>query len=146
MKALLLIACSNRKVKTQKLIPALERYDGGTYRVIRKMQREIGFPRNVEIKIVSAKLGLIDASERIPYYDQRMNKQRAKELGPKVHKELRKYIAKNRISEIYIDLGSDYLPVIENLIVPSKIELLMAQGRIGERLRLLKEWLFLMKG
>lgn len=146
MKALLLIACSNRKVKTNELIPALERYDGGTYRVIRKMRREEGLPRNVKIKIISAKFGLIDASSHIPYYDQRMNRQHAKELGPKVNQELRRYIAKHRISEIYIDLGRDYLPVIENLIVPNMTELLLAHGRIGERLRMLKEWLFLMKG
>jgi hypothetical protein len=146
MKALLLIACSNRKVKAGGLMPAIERYDGGAYRVIRKMRRGEGFPRNVEVKILSAKMGLIDGSKRIPYYDQRMGKQRAEELRPKVRRELEKCLGKGKFSEIYIDLGHDYLPAIEGFTAPSGVSLLMARGRIGERLRSLKEWLLLMKG
>jgi hypothetical protein len=54
-KKLLLIACSNRKVRTRGLLPAIERYDGVTYRVIRKAMREGYFPPNVDVKILAAR-------------------------------------------------------------------------------------------
>jgi len=58
---LLLIACSSRKLRTKGLLPVIERYDGVTYRVIRKAMREGYFPPNVDIKILSAKLRLVQS-------------------------------------------------------------------------------------
>lgn len=66
-RKLLLLACSNRKIRSKGLMPAIERYDGVNYRVIHKLQREGRFPKNVDVKILSAKFGLIDAQTPIPY-------------------------------------------------------------------------------
>ena len=45
---LLLIACSQRKRVNPELLSALERYEGNTYRMIRKLKREEQFPRSVD--------------------------------------------------------------------------------------------------
>ena len=37
---LLIISCSQRKVETSEPLPALERYDGPTYRTLRKAMHE----------------------------------------------------------------------------------------------------------
>lgn len=140
-RRLLLIACSNRKVRTRGLLPAIERYDGVAYRVIRKARREGYFPPNVDIKILSAKYGLIDAEARIVYYDKRMDKQRAVQLRPSVHEELKKCFTQKQYSEIYVDLGKDYLPAIEGFVMPQDSKLVWADGRIGERLSKMKVWL-----
>lgn len=138
-RRLLLIACSNRKVQTRELLPAIQRYDGVTYRVIRKAMREGYFPPNVDIKILSAEFGLIDAETRIPYYDRRMDRRRAYELKSQVLSTLQVYLEGNQDSEVYIDLGKDYLPAIEGIGGIDKI--VFAKGRIGERLARLKIWL-----
>ena len=143
MKSLLLIACSNRKSHKPGLLPAIERYDGVSYRVIRKAQREGRFPPNLDINILSAKFGLIDASTPIPYYDQRMDSQRSRELKVRVQEELKRRLVQTQYSEIYIDLGKDYLHAIEGLVALPESKLIFAEGRIGKRLGKLKQWLSL---
>lgn len=138
---LLLIACSNRKVPTKGLLPAIQRYDGVNYRVIHKLQREGLFPSNVDVKILSARFGMIDASTPIPYYEQRMDRGRALELRSSIHKELQKTLGSVHYSVIYIELGNGYLPAVAGLAELQSNRVIWATGRIGERLAKLKNWL-----
>lgn len=123
-------------------MPAIERYDGGSFRVIKKAKREQKKLDNIDILIVSAKYGLIEASTPIVDYEKRINQQRAKELNPQVLQILKKYAITGDYIEIYLDLGQDYSLAIEgvqDLFTGSRF--IFAQGRIGERLRQLKLWL-----
>lgn len=81
---LLIMACSQRKFSNKELLPAIERYDGGSYRVIRKAKRETKKLNNIEVLVLSAKYGLIDALTTIANYEQRINRRRAKKLNPQV--------------------------------------------------------------
>jgi hypothetical protein len=141
MKSLLLISCSRRKRRTRKRLPAIERYDGGAYRVIRKAQREGSIRRKLDIKIISAKFGLIDGTTVTPFYEKRMTKDRAQELGPEIQRALKIWIRRKSYSEVYVDLGQAYIAAIQGWMVPPDIKLLSGSGRIGERLRDLKRWL-----
>jgi hypothetical protein len=105
------------------------------------MQRTNLFPDRIDIKIISAKFGLIDASTPIPLYDLRMNLRRARELRPTIQRGLKELLAKVAYCEIYVDLGVDYLPVLEDFVPREEIQMVLANGRIGERLHKLKEWL-----
>ena len=105
------------------------------------MHREKKFPSNVDVKIISAKYGLINANTLIEYYDQRMTTQRANELKPLIQKSLGADFRQNEYTEVYIDLGKDYLITISGVEIPASITQLTAYGRIGERLSRLKEWL-----
>lgn len=87
-RKMLLIACSNRKKRDKGLMPAIERYDGVNHLVIKKLMREGKFPDNVDIKILSAKFGLIDAAMPIQFYNRRMDTQRAIQLNPQVVEKL----------------------------------------------------------
>lgn len=72
MSRLLILACSQRKKPGQRKLPAIERYDGPAFRVVRKYLRESdGDP--IRILILSAKYGLIAANEKIGNYDCRLN-------------------------------------------------------------------------
>src|SRR5579875_351231 len=75
---LLLIACSQRKLSISGLLPALERYDGGHYRLLRKARREGYWTENLEVFILSAKYGLIRSSTPIENYERRMDQKRYK--------------------------------------------------------------------
>lgn len=105
------------------------------------MQRDNLFPQDVEVKIISAKFGLIDATTLIPLYDLRMNAQRADHLRSDVQKRLKEILATEPYFEIYVDLGADYLTTLEGFAVQTEARMLIANGRIGERLHKLKEWL-----
>jgi cytoplasmic iron level regulating protein YaaA (DUF328/UPF0246 family) len=146
MKFLLLIACSNRKIQTAKKLSAINRYDGGTYRVIRKMKREGVFPENLDIKIISAKYGLISDNSTVSYYEQKMTKCRATELKSQIEQSLNNSITDEIYSEVYIDLGKEYMTTVEECIEKFGCNFIIASGRIGERLSYLKSWLIKIKG
>jgi hypothetical protein len=146
-RKLLLIACSNRKIRTRGLLSALERYDGVTYRVIRKAQREGYFPQDVDIKILSAKFGLIDAKTRIPYYDQRMDAERARVLQPQVLRSLKRVTSRGQYSQVFINMGKIYFVAIDGFmeLLDSRARVGYAAGGIGEKAKAMKEWFYVAK-
>jgi hypothetical protein len=141
MKSLLIISCSNRKSRQPGAIPAMERYDGNTFRVIRKALRDGSIRPDLDIKIISAKFGLVDGLAAIPYYDQRITKARAEELKAQIRQGLGKCLEVVSYSEMYVDLGKDYLTALEGMKLPPNVKQTYAAGRIGQRLGSLKKWL-----
>jgi hypothetical protein len=139
---LLIIACSQRKRLDDGLLPAIARYDGGQYRVLRKAKREGYWSNNLDVLILSAKYGLIEADMQIANYEQRMNRKRASELKPQIEQDLKAYARKSAYKEVYIDLGQNYLSATEGLTeFFTDSQITFARGRIGERLGQLKGWL-----
>ncbi len=139
---LLIIACSQRKCSDSNLLPAIERYDGGSYRLLRKAQREGNWPDGLNVLILSAKFGLIESSALIPDYNLRMNRERAREIQEKTLQTLQIYSQQDTYQEVYVDLGQDYHPAIGDLKhLFSGSLVIYARGRIGERLSRLKQWL-----
>lgn len=119
----------------------MQRYDGGAYRVIKKLQREQSFPPDVQIKIVSARFGLIDSETEIPYYELRMNRDLASKLGRQTATEANTYFNRQKYSEIYIDAGGYYQTSLSNFLEGYDCPVTLAKGRIGERLHALRNWL-----
>ena len=139
---LLIVACSQRKLSDDGLMPAIARYDGGHFRVLRKAQRDGYWSKSIDVLILSAKYGLIEACTLIANYEQRMNSKRASELKAQVTPVLQTYARQSIYSEVYVDLGQVYSPAIEGFTDLFKGSLVTcANGRIGERLKYLKDWL-----
>lgn len=139
---LLIIACSQRKRLDEGLLSAIARYDGVTFRVLRKAKRGGYWSENLDLLILSAKYGLIAASTPIASYEQRMNHKRASELKAQVTQALQTYARQNVYSEVYVDLGHDYYLAVEGIAeLFNNSQIIYAQGRIGERLKFLKNWL-----
>ena len=105
--------------------------------------REGYFPSNVDIKILSAEFGLIDADTPIPYYDRQMDKRRAQELRSRVQGELKQLTNQTQYAEIFINMGKTYLSVTDNLgaIVGQNTVVKHAEGGIGSKSRSTKLWL-----
>ena len=136
---LLILACSQRKIDAKSPMPAFHLYDGVNYRVLRKALLERGWPPDLQIRILSAKYGFIDAATRILPYDKRMNKARAEEINKDALAELKKIPSP---ASVLINLGQDYLPAVKNIErVFARSRVVYAQGRIGERLHQMKDWL-----
>lgn len=144
MSDLLLLACSKRK-RAIGCAPALELYDGGPYRVLRKLRREQGLPAGLHILILSARYGLLRAEEKIVQYDQLMDPRRAEELRESVSARLDELLTEVAPTRMYVDLGQIYRLAIGSsgeygrLLRIGVVEL--ADGPPGVRQGKLRAWL-----
>ena len=82
-RRLLILSCSQRKNISQRLLPAVERYNGPLFFVLRRFLRECPHQaKQLDVYILSAAYGLIAGNFPTPLYDQKMNIARVVELQP----------------------------------------------------------------
>jgi len=145
MKSLLVISCSKTKINEKSEIPAFELYDGFYYRIIKKLQREGKFPKNIDILILSAKYGIIKPTTKIRYYDQIMTEERAVYLNGEAHEKLAKLIEQNNYNRVIINLGKTYHMAIEGFekLIDSNREIVEIDGGVGDRAKKMREFLLL---
>jgi hypothetical protein len=143
-KRLLLLSCSKAKVETVGLLPAIERYNGVMFRVLRRyLRQKLENQTNLEILILSAEFGLITIEKKIPLYDHYMTTKRANQLRPVVATFLKEFLSENIYDSILICLGKKYHSTLED----SKLDkfsplLLRTTGSTGFQLQQLKSWLY----
>lgn len=135
---LLILSCSARKTNNPGLIPAIDRYDGHFFRVFKKALRE-GYAQNVQLTILSSRFGLLNTHTLIPDYDQRMTPEQCEARKPTIQHNLNLWLGDTRYKEIFVNLGKEYLPLVEGM--PGLATATFAAGQIGERAHQLKEWL-----
>lgn len=140
---LLILSCSQKKITNPNPLPAIERYDGPSYKVLRKIMNGSNYNNSLDIAIISAKYGLLQPDENIEDYDLKMNKQIAESINNAVAQKLKKQILNKKYENIFINIGSDYTLAVDgfNKNLPKNIKILYANGRIGERLSQMKKWL-----
>lgn len=138
IRHLLILPCSKDKNSAAGLLPALERYRGPFYRMINRRQSN-----NLDVMILSAKYGLIPPDALTEYYDLRMNESRAVELQTNVLQKIKMLLEKHEYDEIFINLGKQYMKALDGIQVhiSETTKLIIAEGKIGQRLKQMKEWL-----
>jgi hypothetical protein len=144
-KRLLIMACSQRKHLDPEPLLAIERYDGPTFRVLRKFLFDNPVQaQSLETFILSANFGLISANYPIPNYDYKMSPQRAYELQSKVVNEFAQVLQANPYEELFINLGQSYWSALADYerLVPAKIKMVIAKGSQGGRQAELRRWLY----
>lgn len=136
---LLILACSQKKKEGASLAPAIHLYDGVNYRVLRKLLLERGWPPGLQIRILSAKYGLIDSTAIIEPYDLRLDRRTAAKMNKRTLAGLKKIEAP---SSILVNLGKDYLPATKGLesVFPNS-SVTYAEGPIGMKMQAMKRWL-----
>ena len=141
MNYLLIVSCSHRKIQVPEPIPAIDRYDGPTYRTLRKMRREGMLSTALDIRIVSAKYGLIHSHKPIGLYNQLMTPRRADELRPHIQAELQSLMNISKgYDQVFINLGKTYRQTLEGfhwITIPT----MEASGGIGLKNQQMKAWL-----
>jgi hypothetical protein len=140
---LLLLSCSQRKRCDAGMLPAIERYDGPTFRLLRRyLMQDSALP--IEIKILSAEYGLISTDYSLPYYDRRITKEQSKALHPQVIDKLEEIFRRNTYTNFMLCLGKDYFETISgyNNIVPPELIVQIATGGLGRKLSVLHDWLY----
>ena len=145
MNSLLIIGCSERKIQSPGEIPAIDRYDGPTYRCLRKFRDTSGFPSTLRILILSAKYNLIFPETHIANYDQKMTLSRAKDIAVDVQCDLIRClefydIAYGGTDQVFINLGKTYMRTLEGFGWGT-ISTMEASGGIGQKTQQMKVWL-----
>lgn len=109
-RQLLILGCSQTKREAPGLLPAIDRYDGSSYRVLRSYLRDREWPATLSVAILSAKYGLVGGFTGIENYDERMTPLRASEWAPTCKLRLNDWAGNH--SSFHFSLGKDYLPAI----------------------------------
>lgn len=129
-KKLLVMACG--KLKTETPGKAIDVYRGQSFGMVRKYLKQ---NNHIDIKIISAKYGLLDFRDPIYPYDIKMNK-----LNSSIYREAYfNYLAEMAINHenIFVIGGKNY-----RSILPPEYLNSCASGKIGEQLSQLKQWLY----
>ena len=139
---LLILACSQKKRTSPALLPAIARYDGPPFQVVRRYLAQ--YPDDpLDICIISARFGLIAGDTPIPHYDQRMQTAQAHRWQPAVHAGLRRLCAQRAYTAAFISVGREYAPTLHGTdTLLRSITVKVAAGSQGRRLSELHDWLY----
>jgi hypothetical protein len=145
MNRLLVLSCSQSKIPEYAKLPAIQRYDGPAFRLLRRYLENAS--EDLDIHILSAEFGLIRHTRLIPFYDKRMTKQRACELRIKVSKQAQRLFTDDSFRQkrqLFINLGEVYLQAYEQALAlfASNSILKLASGTTGKRLAEMHDWLY----
>ena len=147
---LVVISCSARKKNDPGTLPAIERYQGITYKVIHKARKEGYWPDATDLFIISARYGLISEHELIEWYDLKMSEERARACCSTVSHAFDTLLRYHPYEAIFINLGQTYMLSLasstEYIQAYKDGRLQQASGAIGQRLRQTKNWLLHQKG
>lgn len=152
MRRLLMISSSTAIRPNPGLIPALDRYDGPVYRLLRA-HRDEGHRLPI-ILILSASYGLISGKHPIPadQSDERLTGSKARRaVHDRARDELRRawwtaqdrYMVAGKLhTEVFLALAPRFEPDISpHLSEPVEPVYTAAHGPMGEQLQQLKDWL-----
>jgi len=142
MSYLLVQSCSARKQYFEQPVPALELYDGYFYRIIKNSaQYQTGTP-DVDIRIISAKHGILRPDEPIGYYEQQMDTERAQQLRDSIVPALQEVVQEGEYDRVVINLGKQYQKAVEGFAESIDVPVTQIDGDgIGEKGHILKRFL-----
>ena len=140
-RRLLVLACSARKRPGAGLLPAVDRYDGPAFRVLRRCLAHADDPPDV--LVLSARYGLIPAARPIPDYDRRLTPAGADALRPAALRGLGAALARGAYAEVALCLGRTYRRAVAGFeaVAPIGTRVAHITGGQGVRLRNLRAWL-----
>lgn len=139
---LLVLGCSKVKLAVKELLPAIERYDGPAFRMVRGMFFD-GLHLDVDLAVLSGKFGFLQPNARIPDYDFRLPGE-----GPIPAKaaewksDLLRQVESHRYKKVLLAMGPAYLRALGPLKVEGqRTTFEQTDGRIGVRLSQTRRWL-----
>lgn len=141
----LILGCSRTKNKTPELLPAIQRYDGPSFKVLRRyLDKSDGASHVPDIFVLSAKYGLIDGDAPIANYDQRLTNKQADAIQDKVMEKIQKDILSQNYGEIFLSMGATYFRTLQGFenLVKGDAQIIISNGASGKKLAELKKWLW----
>lgn len=148
-KKLMIISESKRRLATPGLVEAIERFSGVYFRLFKKYVKQ-GLLENVDVLILTKDHGLIEPTKPIPYSDPTSGYSGKLSLSPKEIEKtrkrnleyLRQIFTHKRYSEIYVNVGRQFIKLIEGFERLSSAKINYASGRgLGPKAAHMKEWI-----
>ena len=146
-KLIIVSASSRLKKEPAEPAPAIERYDGVYFRILRKYLRE-GKLSDADILVISEKCSLMPADNKIPYHEPHpgpwgslsVKKETISKLKEKNLEKLKKIV--DQYCEIYVNVGRGYKKLIEGFENFITCKITYAAGRgLGPKALHMKEWI-----
>lgn len=140
MSTLLVQGCSKSKNQVAEPVPALDLYSGFFFKILEKAIRSGEFDGDIDITILSAEHGLVDAETPIGHYDRRMDPQRARDLRPEVTRRLADRVDQG-YDRVVLNLGKTYRLAVTEFARESAVPVEHIDGGgIGEKGHALKRF------
>jgi hypothetical protein len=138
-------------------IPALERFDGVSFRVLRKYLRE-GKLKNTDVVIVSPEHGILRSNDTIPYDKPTLShgtkgsgtwqsapefdNEQARQLRERNLSQLKSLIDRGKYVEIYVNLGRKFLALVDGFEKSTDAPVIYATGKgLGPKAHHMKNWI-----
>ena len=146
MAKLLILGPSYRRNPSPEPLPAIERYDGQFYRIVRKYMDELR-EKDVDVIIITEDLDVVTPEMKLPYKpptgDQWKVFQPSVKDSEKVRKlqeQILEVVKSKRYDEIFIALNRYYRQLLPDLTPYANKVIAYSKG-FGKKMRYLKEWL-----
>lgn len=141
--ALLLIACSATKDSRDNDLPAILRYQGISYVPLKALLLANRWPTKVDIMILSAKYGLLQPLDHIPFYDERLTAENAAEKKKLLNSQVNS-LELARYTTCMLNLPRGYTDVagpLESQLQNNGCEILKKIARASDRNDAMINWL-----
>lgn len=144
-KAIIVAASQRRKKEPKDPIPAIDRFSGVYFRVLKKYLRN-GKLSNTDILIVSQNFGILRSQDKVPYrkptgkidFDEKCV-EKAKKANLKT---LGQIFKEKNYTEIYVNLGKEFSKLIEGFETLTSAEVIHASGPgLGPKAKHMKSWI-----
>jgi len=143
---LLILGPTYRRSTSPEPLPAIERYDGLLYRIVRRNMDKVK-KKGVDIVIVTEDLEIITPKTKLPYKPPAGSKWRT--LPPtimdskrieKLRSQVLEIVRSKEYDEIFVALNKHYRQLLPDLTPYTKKVIADFKG-LGEKAKALKEWL-----
>jgi len=129
MSILLVQSCSKSKNRQIEPVEPLELYSGYFFKIIKKAIRDGEFQDDIDLCVLSAKYGLVNSENKISYYDQRMDADRAAEIRAEITAELHEKVSNQGYDYVVFNLGSEYRSAIGDFSdLSASVQFIDAEG------------------
>ena len=146
MPKLLILGPSFRRNPNPQLIPAIERYDGIFYRIVRKYADKLR-EKDIDVIIITEDLDVVTPDTKLPYKPPKGESWKSlppAEKDPEKIEALKsrilKLVEKRKYEEIFIALNRHYRALLPDLTAHTKKVIASFRG-IGPKAQALKQWL-----
>jgi len=142
-KNLIIISASERRSTDPRPLPAMQRYQGVFFAVVRKYLRE-GKLKDTDIVVVSDKYGVVRSGEEVPYHEAarekpRFPKQALQEANREDLARLRIIFSKSRYHDILVVCGKEFRRLIEGFEELTEAKTVLCEGKgLGPKAQNLK--------
>ncbi len=146
MARLLILGPSYRRNTSPEPLPAIERYDGLFYRIVRKNMDKMK-EKGIDVIIITEDLEVVTPETKLPYKPPVGSKWRTlpptsrdPEKIEKMQRQILEIVKSRKYDEIFIALNKHYQALLPDLTPHTKKIISDFEG-LGRKAKSLKEWL-----